>query len=187
VPEKFPAGAVLPHGQESRRSALPLIRAASIFLVLALPAGAAEPIIGRASVIDGDTIQINGERIRFNGRFVGTCFRADGYEVNRWLVETGNALDWPRYSKGAYAGAQDRAKTDHLGIWRGDFTEPCVARGERAKRKPSCYGIDAPESWQLCLDGDGGEYRCGKEAAFALDEWLAKSRPTRCEFVERDR
>lgn len=48
-------------------------------------------------------------------------------------------------------------------------------------------GIDAPESWQRCKDGKGKEYRCGKEAAFALDEWLAASRPTRCEFVERDR
>ncbi len=27
----------------------------------------ADPIIGRASVIDGDTIEIHGERIRFNG------------------------------------------------------------------------------------------------------------------------
>jgi succinoglycan biosynthesis protein ExoI len=151
------------------------------------PSTQAEALIGRASVIDGDTIEINGERIRFNGvdapeswqrcrgengeeyrcgkeaafaldewlaksrptrcefverdrygRFVGTCFRADGYEVNRWLVETGNALDWPRYSHGAYADAQDRAKAGRLGIWRGEFTEPCVARAEKAKRKPSC-------------------------------------------------
>lgn len=156
-------------------------------LLLALPANAADPIIGRATVIDGDTIEIAGERIRFNGidapeswqrcedesgeeyrcgkeaafaldewlaqsrptrcefverdrykRFVGTCFRADGYEVNRWLVETGNAVDWPRYSDWLYADSQENAKAQRLGIWRGAFTEPCVARGERAKRKPSC-------------------------------------------------
>lgn len=166
---------------------MPLIWIVAIALVASMPALAADTITGRASVIDGDTIEIDGERIRFNGidapeswqrcrdergadyrcgkeaafaldewlaksrptrcefverdrygRFVGTCFRADGYEVNRWLVETGNALDWPRYSKGAYADAQDRAKADQLGIWRGEFKEPCVARGERAKRKPSC-------------------------------------------------
>ncbi|MFB9794499.1 hypothetical protein [Shinella granuli] len=52
----------------------------------------AEDIVGRASVIDGGTIEISGERIRFNG-------------------------------------------------------------------------IDAPESWQICQDEDGADYRCGKEAA----------------------
>ncbi|WP_371328564.1 thermonuclease family protein [Shinella sp. HZN7] len=156
-------------------------------MIMAVPASVEEPIIGRASVIDGDTIEIAGERIRLNGidapeswqrcqdenaaeyrcgkeaafaldqwlaesrptrcvfverdryrRFVGTCFRSDGYEVNRWLVETGNSLDWPRYSDGLYADAQARAKANRLGIWRGTFTEPCIARGERAKRKPSC-------------------------------------------------
>lgn len=84
----------------------------ALFLILASPA-MAQTVEGRASVIDGDTIDISGERIRFNG-------------------------------------------------------------------------VDAPESWQRCT-ADGKEYRCGKEAAFALDEWLAASRPTRCEFVERDR
>ncbi|WP_246252604.1 thermonuclease family protein [Allomesorhizobium camelthorni] len=72
------------------------------------------PIIGRASVIDGDTIEIAGEKIRFNG-------------------------------------------------------------------------IDAPESWQTCIDRAGAEYRCGKITADALDAYLAQSRPTRCEFADRDR
>lgn len=85
---------------------------AALLLILASPA-MAQTVEGRASVIDGDTIDISGERIRLNG-------------------------------------------------------------------------VDAPESWQRCTK-DGKEYRCGKEAAFALDEWLAASRPTRCEFVERDR
>lgn len=31
------------------------------------PALTSDPIIGRATVIDGDTIEIAGERIRFNG------------------------------------------------------------------------------------------------------------------------
>ena len=32
------------------------------------------------------------------GRFVGNCLRADGRSVAGWLVESGHALDWPRYS-----------------------------------------------------------------------------------------
>ncbi|GGC63774.1 hypothetical protein GCM10011504_47480 [Siccirubricoccus deserti] len=34
---------------------------------LAMPVLAAEPLIGRASVIDGDTIEIHGQRIRIHG------------------------------------------------------------------------------------------------------------------------
>jgi endonuclease YncB( thermonuclease family) len=48
-------------------------------------------------------------------------------------------------------------------------------------------GIDAPESRQLCDNASGGRYACGRAAANALDEFLAASRPTRCEFVTRDR
>ncbi len=71
-------------------------------------------IVGRASVVDGDTIEIHGERIRF-------------------------------------------------------------------------HGIDAPELNQLCQDGKGESYRCGSASANALDNFLAKSQPVRCDFVERDR
>jgi endonuclease YncB( thermonuclease family) len=75
---------------------------------------ATSAISGRASVVDGDTIEIRGERIRF-------------------------------------------------------------------------HGIDAPESNQLCQDGKGDSYRCGSTSANALDKFLAKSQPIRCDFVERDR
>lgn len=156
-------------------------------LVWCHTAAAQEPIIGRASVIDGDTIEIAGERIRLHGldapeswqkckdgdggtyrcgkeaaasldrflaasrparcefverdrykRFVGVCFRADGTEVNRWLVANGYAVDWARYSKGSYAAAQNNAQARAIGIWRGTFQHPCEARAERAKRAPSC-------------------------------------------------
>lgn len=147
-------------------------------LVCCHPAVAAEPLIGRASVIDGDTIGIAGARIRLHGvdapeswqkcedgdgatyqcgraaaaaldqflaasrptrcelverdrydRLVSVCLRADGRDVNRWLVESGNAVDWVRYSKGAYATAQEDARVRGIGIWRGRFLLPCQARG----------------------------------------------------------
>src|SRR5690348_14618820 len=49
------------------------------------------------------------------------------------------------------------------------------------------FGIDAPESSQLCTDKAGAEYRCGKMAANALDEFLAQSRPLTCNVVDHDR
>ncbi len=39
----------------------------------------------------------------------------------------------------------------------------------------------------ICRDGTGRDYRCGKDAAMALERFLAAARPTRCELVERDR
>lgn len=69
----------------------------------------AEPLVGRATVIDGDTIEIRGKRVRFDG-------------------------------------------------------------------------IDAPESRQACTR-DGESWRCGRDATFALDAFLAASRPTRCELT----
>lgn len=85
-----------------------------ILSLLPTIAFAAEPIIGRASVIDGDTIEIADTRIRFNG-------------------------------------------------------------------------VDAPESRQHCKNSAGTDYLCGKEAAGALDVFLAESRPTRCEPLNKDR
>lgn len=158
----------------------------ALFLVLSSPA-MAQTIEGRASVIDGDTIEIRSERIRLNGidapeswqrcqdgagkdyrcgkkaafaldewlaaarptrcdfvdhdrygRLVANCFRADGQSVAEWLVLRGWALDWPRYSEGAFAGAQEDARRNGRGIWRGAFERPCEARARRAKRKAGC-------------------------------------------------
>lgn len=142
-------------------------------LLFAAPAGAAEPIIGRASVIDGDTIEMVGQRIRLHGidaleaaqqcqdssgrsyacgriaarkldellaasrptrcmekdrdrygRIVATCFRADGRDAGGLMVRGGHALDWPRYSQGAYAIPQEEARAARAGIWQGEFTPP---------------------------------------------------------------
>ncbi|PZO74557.1 MAG: nuclease [Mesorhizobium amorphae] len=142
-------------------------------LLLPNSAQAAETIAGRASVIDGDTIEIQGQRIRFNGidapesrqtcedangqpyrcgavaadaladwlaqsspttcdvsgqdrykRAIAKCQRADGEDVNSWLVRSGYALDWPRYSRGTYADEQHAAERTKRGIWQGRFELP---------------------------------------------------------------
>ncbi|TCN22162.1 thermonuclease family protein [Sinorhizobium americanum] len=169
------------------KRSVPAVLAITIGMASATAAPAVDPITGRASIVDGDTIEIRGERIRLHGvdapeswqkcedgdggsyhcgkeaafalerflaasrptrceilerdrydRFVGVCFRADGREINRWLVESGNAVDWARYSKSSYGGAQRAARTRGVGIWRGTFQLPCEARAEHAKREQSC-------------------------------------------------
>jgi succinoglycan biosynthesis protein ExoI len=72
------------------------------------------------------------------GRVVADCFRADGEAVNQWLVRSGYAVDWARYSHGEFAADQDAAKAKRLGIWRGGFEMPCVARANQANRPPAC-------------------------------------------------
>jgi endonuclease YncB( thermonuclease family) len=160
---------------------------AAVALGFALHARSAEPIVGRATVIDGDTLEISGERVRLRGvdapeswqicedgdggsyrcgreaafeldkflaasrpircevverdrylRSVGICYRADGSEVNRWLVESGHAVDWEKYSRSDYADAQQLARSRSAGVWRGKFQLPCQVRAKRAKRGPSC-------------------------------------------------
>jgi len=138
---------------------------------------------GRASVIDGDTIEIAGQRIRFNGidapeskqscedakgfeypcgqqavqaldkflaasrplyckfvdrdrygRLVRDCWRADRQSVQTWLVEQGLALDWPRYSNGAFAAEQGSAKAAHRGVWQSRFDQPWDWRAANADK-----------------------------------------------------
>ena len=43
------------------------------------------------------------------GRTVALCTVA-GVDLARWMVGNGHALDWPRYSKGPYAGDQATAE-----------------------------------------------------------------------------
>lgn len=60
---------------------------------------------------------------RYN-RFVGDCRRADGASAAAWMVEHGQALDWPKYSHGAYAAQQAKAEAAKVGLWVGAFQPP---------------------------------------------------------------
>lgn len=48
------------------------------------------------------------------------------------------------------------------------------------------FGIDAPESGQRCTRPDGGAWRCGRDAAFALDD-LVQGRTVTCRVQDNDR
>jgi|SRR5665213_1955125 len=84
-----------------------------LVLVSLCAAARADDLIGQASVVDGDTLEIHGTRIR---------------------------------------------------LW----------------------GIDAPETSQLCRDDDSNTYPCGAQAANALDAFIAR-RPVNCSPISLDR
>ena len=132
-----------------------------IFLVISSYALSSEKnvAIGKASIIDGDTIIIKGEKIRFAGidtpernkvghefskkklkqkignnvvvcirepnldpwgRTVAECFI--GYDsISSYMVKSGYACDYVKYSKKKYAKEQLYAKSKKLGIWNMNF------------------------------------------------------------------
>jgi endonuclease YncB( thermonuclease family) len=51
-------------------------------------------------------------------RTVGTCIAA-GVNLARWFVHSGLALDWPQYSRGAYASDQASAAASGAGMFAG--------------------------------------------------------------------
>lgn len=60
---------------------------------------------------------------RVGRRIIAVCTVA-GLDLADWMVRNGHALDWPKYSTGDYAAAQDEAKHAERGIWSGSFVEP---------------------------------------------------------------
>lgn len=134
-------------------------------------------IVGRASVIDGDTIEIHGRRIRLHGidapengqlcfdaanqayrcgqmaamaldEFIGqspvSCRERDvdrygrtvadcrvrGEDIELWLVRSGHAFAYRRYSSD-YIGAEQEAKNSRHGIWAGHTQPPWEWRKEQ--------------------------------------------------------
>jgi len=127
-------------------------------------------LIGVASVIDGDTIEIHGQRIRLYGidapegsqlcaqptgerwrcgqraafalsdyigsgtveceprgldryrRVLAVCFLR-GEDLNGWLVSSGWALAFRRYSLD-YVDQENAARQSRLGVWSGAFERP---------------------------------------------------------------
>jgi len=57
------------------------------------------------------------------GRLLGIRY-VGKKNINAWMVRNGWAVDYLRYSNGAYRTEQLHAQRDKLGIWRGEFEMP---------------------------------------------------------------
>jgi endonuclease YncB( thermonuclease family) len=55
-------------------------------------------------------------------RYLATCFK-DNVNLNKWMVRTGFAVAYKRYSKD-YVRDETYAKENKLGIWQGSFVRP---------------------------------------------------------------
>lgn len=56
-------------------------------------------------------------------RVVAVC-TVGGVDLADWMVRQGLAFDWPKYSGGDYAAAQNEARQAERGIWSGSFVHP---------------------------------------------------------------
>ena len=72
--------------------------------------------------VDGSKIKcVSSSKDRYN-RYLATCFK-DKLDLNQWMVRSGNAIAYRRYSK-KYILDEDFAKQNKLGLWRGKFLNP---------------------------------------------------------------
>ena len=56
-------------------------------------------------------------------RIVAVCY-VGKKNINAWMVRNGWAVDYRRYSMGAYRAEQLHAERNRLGIWQGEFELP---------------------------------------------------------------
>lgn len=57
------------------------------------------------------------------GRTVAKCYIGRN-DLAAVMVRSGWAVDWPKYSGGAYAAMQEAAKRENRGLWAGFFSAP---------------------------------------------------------------
>ncbi len=84
-----------------------------------------------ALLVTGPLVCRARDRDRY-GRTVARC-TIGGRDLGHALVLSGHALDVPRYSKGAYARAQELARAAGRGLWAGPFIHPRDWRRSRRK------------------------------------------------------
>lgn len=76
-----------------------------------------------ASRVDGRVVVCAPRDRDAYRRIVAVC-RVEGRSINEWVVREGWAVDYRRYSGGAYAGAERQARKAARGIWSGRFVRP---------------------------------------------------------------
>jgi endonuclease YncB( thermonuclease family) len=82
-----------------------------------------------SSYIGLRTVSCEQRDIDRYGRAVAVCSIGQTRDLSEWLIRSGWALDYSRYSRGAYSDAQREAERTRRGMWQGQFDKPWEWRG----------------------------------------------------------
>jgi len=107
-------------------------------------------------LVGSNRVECAGRGTDTYGRTVAVC-RADGFELNRTMVEQGWATAFRRYSQD-YVASEARAKSQRRGIWSSSFALPEDYRmAQEARAEPPRSGASprAPRAAPLA-DAPGG-------------------------------
>ncbi len=80
------------------------------------------------TAVSGSTLVCERRAEDRYGRTVAVCKYGADFDVAAVMVSNGYALDWPKYSGGAYREHQSAAVEASNGIWSGEFVEPWTYR-----------------------------------------------------------
>ena len=72
--------------------------------------------------VDGSKIKCISSSKDMYKRYLAKCFK-DKLNLNQWMVRSGNAVAYRRYSK-EYIPDENFAKQNKLGLWKGKFLNP---------------------------------------------------------------
>lgn len=76
-----------------------------------------------SELVEGRAVSCDHRDTDRYGRSVAKCF-AGGEDLGGRLVRDGQAIDYTRYSRGAYLVDELRARRAKVGVWQGDFSRP---------------------------------------------------------------
>lgn len=79
--------------------------------------GYAEASAHLAQLITGSEVSCAAVGARSYGRLVARCGTAKVFDLAKSMVVDGYAVDWPKYSRGAYAADQVEAVRSNRGLW----------------------------------------------------------------------
>ena len=86
------------------------------------------------TLIDNSTrVECSYKNLDRYGRIIGKCIsytkvqnsnKIIPFDLNYQMVATGHAVEYKRYSRGEYSKAEENAKKERKGLWKGEFDRP---------------------------------------------------------------